>query len=134
MDNTTLYFSLAIIMILSFSIGVAIGTFLQFQNNFDKLAFPSTIVKTLSSKVISTIMIYGIVENISDRNITLTNQGESMTIGINTIGKVYTRENDVTEEIRFEDIKIGDTLNINASILPEGNLEGDIVYIFARGQ
>jgi hypothetical protein len=75
----------------------------------------------------------GKVTEISDRKITLNRKGESLAIPISETAKIYlvTLEDEGKEglkEVRFEDIKVGKTVNISL-MFEEGKLEGHVVNI-----
>ncbi len=97
-------------------------------------------VQKLSSKVIPSIAAYGEVTNIDGRNITLTFGGDSLTVKIRDNAQVYlpttyskdSKGNTVTlpqQAAKFADIKTGDNLSVVIKLLPDGQIEGQLVII-----
>jgi hypothetical protein len=135
MENATIYFSLIVIFIMAFMLGVGLGFFLKTDNSAIVQVQPATeLIALLSSKPVSGIMIYGTVEDINDRNIRISNQDESIVLEISAHAKVYKTADGKSEEIVFEDIKKGDALTINSTMTSDGKLRGDSVYIFTNIQ
>lgn len=88
-----------------------------------------------SSKLILSIIAYGKVTNISGRTITLAMGIETMQITIRQDAQIYSYTTPTAVQgkvpefpaqipAEFKDIKIGNNLNINAKMLPDGQLEG----------
>jgi len=97
-------------------------------------------LKTLSSsKVISCFAVLGEVTKIDGRDITLKSTGDSLTIHIKEDAKVYSSAKNgsfgtgatssVQQQVEFKDIKKGDFLNIGVKLLPDGQLEGQVINI-----
>jgi hypothetical protein len=96
-------------------------------------------VNSLSSGVISSIVAYGQITNISGRNITLNNSGSNLVIPIATDAQIYAFATPtgktaattapVQQVVTFGDIKIWDKANVAVRLLPTGQLEGSSVII-----
>ena len=74
----------------------------------------------------------GVVTEISGRNLTLTKNGDSLTISILETAKVYFAIPEELEKkpesVSFEEIKVGDEVNIGIAAV-ENNLVGETVTI-----
>lgn len=95
-------------------------------------------VKTLSSKVIPSIIAYGQVTNIQDRNITLTYGGDSITVPVGNNSNIYSfippaagskTATPTQQKVQFGEIKKGDSLNISVKLSADGKIEGQSVII-----
>ena len=86
------------------------------------------------SKTISSITASGVVEAINGRNITISNAGDSITVSIPDGKPVYTlaTENGMQKKITFEDIKIGDSVNVGLKAKDNKQLEGQSIIVFAK--
>jgi len=121
--------TLAVVVIFAFVLGTLSGIFYQKQ----KAAPAIQGMQSLSSKVVNAIVTYGTVNSIDNsRNITLSYNGDSMTISILTDAKVYIYENSTRREISFNDVQVGDVVNITASLDASGKPQGNMIVIFAR--
>ena len=130
-----------------FVLGGGLGVFYQTQKGLlqtekvqTKVQTMETVIKSLSSKVIPSIIAYGEVTNIEGRNITLSYGGESLTIKIKDDSQIFSfvktaslkkGEPAVTsqQKVDFKTIKKGDNLNISVKLLPDGQLESQSVII-----
>jgi len=103
----------------------------------EKLKAESPLVDLSKSKVINslTIIASGEVKEISGRNLTLNAEGDDLTILIRedaSINGLVASEEKVTDipqplarkEIKFEEIKVGDKVNITCQLKTDGSLEG----------
>jgi|GEM_PF-1459832 hypothetical protein len=133
-----------ILGILAFIAGASWGMLFQNQKS---VALPqvqnqamSETVKALSSNVVPSIAAYGIITNISGRNITLTAQHDSMTVPINQDAQIYSfvpdasaapsaKNTSSSRQIALSDIKKGDNASINIKVLGNGQLSGTSVII-----
>lgn len=90
-------------------------------------------VNLILSKTISSITSSGKVTAIEGRNITISNLGDSVTILVPAGKPVYSLESEdgVQKKITFEDIKIGDSVNIGLKVKDNKQLEGQSIIIFA---
>ncbi len=99
------------------------------------------VIKVLSSKVIPLIAAYGTVTKIDGKNITLSYQTDSIIISIRDDAKIYSlvldnsiakpgivqnqdKKSSTSKQIDFKDIKIGDNLNVDIKVLPNGQVKG----------
>lgn len=122
-------------------LGGASGIVYQKQQNapqIEKAQKAESAIKTLSSKVVSSINSYGQVESINGKNIILTNNGDSITIKILDKATIYSLIPENTSgqktasgrrQIEFKDIKKNDTLNIVLKVLPDGQFESQMVVV-----
>ena len=121
-------------------VGCFIGILFQTQKTAPQLKQ----AEAISSKVISTIIAVGEVTNISERNVTLVSEKEKLTIFVREnariISFVYPEVEEgeegiltgpVRERIEFKDIKVGDNLNVDLKILPDGGLETISVIVLS---
>lgn len=120
-------------------IGAALGMVYQAQKGSTSL-FPSSdssaVVKTLSSKVIASIIAYGTVSDIQGKNITLSYNSDSVTIAIADTAEIYSFSQasgsntaPTQTKTEFSQIKKGDSLNITLNLLSDGQLKGTSVII-----
>jgi len=131
MTKTTLYLSLAGVIILSVTFGVGIGMVYQIQRDSSQIKATANVVGGLSSKAVSAVVTFGTVTNIdSNRNITLEYKGDAITIAIENDAKIYKYENSVKKEVQYGDIKLGDSLNITTTVSADGGFSGNMVIIF----
>lgn len=97
-------------------------------------------IKALSSKVVPSIVSYGEVANIEGRNITLNYGGDSLIVRVKDDAQIFSfaqtaplKKGDIAattrQKVEFEKIKKGDNLNIIIKLLPDGQLEGQMVTI-----
>ena len=105
------------------------------QNKIGKIKTESPLVDLLSSKIINglTTTASGEVTEMSDRNLTLSSEGNTLTIPIRKGVSIYrlaapkvaeTPQSKTREEIEFEEIKVGDKVNITCQLKEDGSLEG----------
>lgn len=123
--------------ILIFLVGVGLGITLQNSNKAQARKVQA--VNNLVSKVVSSIVAYGQVENIDGRNITLSNLGDNLVISIADNAQVYSFTTPVAgkngatapvqQTVKFEDIKIGDNVNVAVKLSPSGQMQGSSVII-----
>jgi flagellar basal body-associated protein FliL len=116
-----------------FIIGVVAGIFLGGIVGPQKAKVAAA--NNLSSKVVSSMVVYGKVKSISGRNITLDNLGDTSTISIAASAPVYSFRTSegvmakVQQIVKFGDIRIGDNVNISVKLLPSGQLQGSSVIV-----
>jgi len=134
MDKKTSIILLVIGGLFFLILGGGLGIFYQSQK--DVLQSPEgnsklKAVQVLSSKVIPSITAYGQISNIDGRNITLTFGGDSLNVKINDDAIVYlpSSESSPQQIAKFEDIKKGDNVSVNLRLLPDGQIEGQMVII-----
>ncbi len=125
MQNKVLIPILAIIGgVVLLALGCYLGIVIQIQKT------PKPLDLLLLDKILS-ITASGLITNISERTITLTQAEESLTIPIREDAKIVAYVTPETEgaplerkEINLEDIEVGNYLSVSIKILPEGQLEG----------
>jgi hypothetical protein len=123
---------LIVVALLFSAIGVGLGIIYQKQTD----ASQSAAITVLRSKVVPSVVAYGSVAKIEGNKIVLNNEGESAIFDIKKDASVsllvweeggtgtYTYK-----KAELSDIKVGDILNIVIKILPEGQLQGESVFI-----
>ena len=96
---------------------------------------------SLSSKVVSSIVAYGQVKSIDARNLTLANLGDSLTVPVASTAQIYafitpattgkskTTSAPIQQTVSFQNIKVGDNVNVTIRLLATGQLEGSSVII-----
>ena len=133
MGKTRLIVSLIVVVIFVFGLGGLTGIFYQKQKDAPRAQKTAEKIQTLSSKVVNAIVTYGTVTSIEgNKNITLSHDGEAMTISITPNAKVYIYENATKKEVNFSEVKIGDNVNITASLDQSGSIVGNMIVIFTR--
>ncbi len=126
-----------------FVLGGGLG--ILYQSQKDVPLPPKEIVKIeavqiLSSKVIPSITAFGQVTNIEGKNITLTFGGDSLKVKVRDDAQFYlpattTKDKDnkpiisPQQTAKFSDIKIGNNVSVNLKLLPDGQIEGQVVII-----
>lgn len=126
-------------------IGAALGFFYQiFMGAVPQKEVPKVeAIKMLSSKVIPSITAFGNVSKIEGKNVTLTFGGDTMIIKIRDNAQIFlpassskdSKGNTVTlpqQSARFADIKTGDNISINLKLLPDGQIEGQMVILLGN--
>ena len=132
-----------ILVLLSLGLGIAGGMFISQSNDtttLPQIGQQSMVqaIKDLSSKVVPSLSAYGTVTKIDGQSVTLSYQGDSMVLPIKPDAKVYSlaaspttvrtgstaKSASTTQQIAFQNIKIGDNLSVNFKVLSSGNLEG----------
>lgn len=138
-------FSVVIGLILSLGAGYFIGVSLEQEKTgtqiqgLEKLTNVTSFLT--SSKLISSIIVFGKVTNISGRTITLAVESENLQVSIKEGAQIYSFTAPVSvdgkmsgvpkqEVAEFKNIKIGDNLNINMKMLADGQAEGFSATIF----
>jgi hypothetical protein len=128
---------LVIIGIVFFIVGGGLGIFYQTQKDASQINGAKSI-KALSSKVIPSIVAYGKVTDINGRDITIFYNGESLTIPVSQDAQVssFSQANGQTgstqQKTSFDQIKKGNYINISIKVLPDGNIEGNMVIILPQ--
>jgi hypothetical protein len=129
--------SIAILLVV-FLMGGGLGIMYQAQKTPASPAVPQQvtppIVKQLSSKIFATITAYGQITDINGTNITLTYAGDTTTIKVKDNVIVYSFVTDSKgvpsqKTIDFNQLKKGDSVNVNCVLLSDGSLEGHSVLI-----
>jgi len=111
------------------------------NNKVSQIKVESPLASLFSSKVISglTAVAVGQIKEISGRNLVLTVDGSDLTVFIKEdapIGRLLpTKENTnipqpmTREDIKFEDMKVGDQVNIFCNLKTDLSLEGSNINI-----
>jgi len=121
--NIVLYIVAGLII---FAVGGGAGVLYQ-QQKGEEINF---LFKTLNSKIISSIMADGYVANIEGKNISLDLNGESLIVKIRDDAKVmFFDDKGVQKEIKFEDIKKGDFINVNIRLFSANQFEGYMILM-----
>jgi len=135
MDSKNLVL-IIIIALVFFVLGGGAGVYFISQTPLTKEGAANQIaLKTLSSKVIPSIVAYGEVTNISGKNVTVAYAGDSATVAIANSAQVYSfiqqagSASPTQQKTDFAAIKKGDTLNIALKLLADGTLQGQSVII-----
>lgn len=90
----------------------------------------SAMVKMLSSKLISPIMAFGEVKDVSsDGNITLSYNGNTIVVKTKDGAKILAVQNGPQKEVKLQDLKVGDFVNITLNITQNYTIEGSRVLI-----
>lgn len=125
---------LLVIAVILLSVGMGLGIFYQIKKDGPKTERANLLLKQLSSNVIPSVAAYGKVASIDGKKITLSASGENLVVGVSDSSQFYSFVTDSTggsvqQAAKFEDIKVGDNLNISMKILSDGQLESQAVII-----
>lgn len=130
--------------IIIFVVGAGLGIFYKTRKDSPQLEKSSATIKAVSSKLISSVLMYGQATKIDGRNITLSFGGDSAIVAVADNAQItkfvmqavpsvanpkITAQTQVQQKIALKDIKVGDTLNISIKVLPDGQLQGQTVMI-----
>jgi pectate lyase len=134
--NKTNLVILILIGAVIFVLGGGLGISYQSQKTAAELEKTQTLVKALSSKIISSIAVQGNVTAIDGKNITLNLEEENLTVSIKDDAKIYSFDFSVEEgkipiqqELGLQDIKKGDRVNVGLKVSQDGQLEGVSVFV-----
>jgi hypothetical protein len=118
-----------------FIVGVGLGIFYQAQADSMQVTKTET-ANALSSKVIPSIVAYGTVTKIDGNNITLTAQGDTLTVAVSPDAKVISFSSTAgstaaptQKDASFSDVRTGDSINIAVKVMPDGQIQGQTVII-----
>jgi hypothetical protein len=110
-----------------------------FQSSSKIQLIKNQTVSTLSSKTVSSINAYGKVSNINGKNVTLSNLGDRLVILMTDTSHIYsivapslgkkTVNVPIQKTIYFEDIKVGDSVNVVLKLLSDGQLQGQSLVV-----
>ena len=140
MNKVSLIVLSVVVVLVILSLGGGAGVLYQTQKDapqIEKLQALETAVKGLSSKIVPSVVAFGEVSEIEGRNITLTYNGDSVTVAIKAdaqISSFVAPSSGGTAKqtiVQFGEIKNGDKLSINTKVLPDGQLQGESIMIFA---
>lgn len=129
MNKAVAVFVLLIIVVLLMAIGFLGNIFYQkyyTSSNQQEL----NQLRVLKSKLVLSILAYGEVKDISGDTITLSSGGDSAFIKIDptaNIGSVGADGKYIP--VNFSDIKVGQNIQVEISLLPDNQLEGSSVLI-----
>ena len=140
MNKISTIILLTILGLVVLIIGGGIGVAYQLQkdqisNINTKVACSSdAVVKTLSSRLIASIIAYGKVSSINGTSITIINGTENTTIKLKNDAPVYSffadkKGKSVQAIGSLSNLKKDDTVNITCVLLPNGSLEGQTLLI-----
>ncbi|MDO8619408.1 MAG: hypothetical protein Q7R49_05715 [Candidatus Daviesbacteria bacterium] len=123
-----------------FAVGGGLGVFYQMQTQknipqvISKPQEVNALIKALSSKVVTYMTTRGEVTKIDGKDITLSSGGDS--IKITTIENIPTfpyigdgSQKPVQGKTGLKEIKVGDNLSIIIKILPDGQIQGQGIFI-----
>lgn len=112
--------------------------FLSGQKEIAGIKTEGPLTDLTESKVITRLnaFAFGEVTETSGWSLTINNQGDTLTVLVKeeaTINRLLPSEGEIeapqTEEIEFEEIKIGDRVNIVCELKADGSLEGVRVVV-----
>lgn len=134
MKKSVLIILFLVLCVLLIAAGTGFGIFYQQQKDLISEKNSQGTLKSLSSKIIASIIAYGQVAKIDGRDITISYLGDSMKIFIEDGYKIYLIGNSAEgqsekKEIKFEDIKIGNHLNITIKVMPDGQIIGQSILV-----
>jgi flagellar basal body-associated protein FliL len=136
MDKKTIIIFI-IIAVVVFLFGGVGGFFLRaslFFSQEQKAQTNAQTVKILSSKTISSVSFYGVINNIQNRDITFSNAGDTITIVVKEGAPIYLNTTDdegkkIQQKINLNELKQGDKINLGAKVLEDGALQGQSVIV-----
>lgn len=129
--------STAIIVLVVLVVGLGAGFFIKALMDASVLAKNEKIAKAievLSSPLVPSIVAYGQVESINGRVITLSYSGKTLSVEISSNAVIYSYSAGSgaaggQKQIKFENIKKGDTLNVSIKLSSDGSLVGQMVMM-----
>jgi len=129
---------LIIVGVLLFLLGLIVGIIFQQQGGVQSVKIETA--NNLLSKVVSSVTAYGKIENINGKIITLGNLGDSLAISLSENAPIYSFNIDADKPnsapaqktVNFEDIKVGDNVNVSVKSLPTGQLQGLSLVILPK--
>lgn len=134
MKKSVLIILFFLLLALFLASGIGFGIFYQQQKDLIGENNSKNTLKALSSKSIASIIAYGQLTKIDGRDVTISYLGDSMNIFIEDGCKIYLIGESAggqseKKEISFEEIKIGNHLNITIKIMPDGQIIGQSILI-----
>jgi hypothetical protein len=123
-----------ILIIAAFFAGDIFGVSMQKKTTINQSEQTSALIKTLSSDAVPSIVAYGEVSEINDKNITLSFNGDTITAKIKDDANFYSYAGNSSSpsKLSFDQIQVGDMLNISIKLTADGQLEGESVINFTR--
>jgi len=143
MDKKTLT-TLIIVAVCALVVGVIIGIIVQMKIYAPKEAKLQTYeyaVKSLSSKIIPSIMAYGQVEKIEGRKVTMSYNKETLEVPFKDSAVIYTfnpptatskTDKPTQVKVSFSEIKVGDNLSVTIKLLSDGVISGESAVILKK--
>lgn len=134
--------SIVIIILVSIVLGGALGAVMQ--RGFDSSSINigkkmKPLLEKISSPIVATITAYGTVESIDKTNkvITLNNQNFSFPIKISNTATIYIFDKGRGVPVQepagsINKVGLGDNLNINFKVDPDGSVIGQAVIILSK--
>lgn len=131
-----------LILILGVWLGMLLGgkgTMTASQTS--QVAAGAALTKALSSKVIPSIAAYGQVTKIDGSNLTISYQGDSVVVSVDSNSKIYSFAKQPTttttkkttaptsQQIALKDVKVGDNVSVNIKVFPTGEMQGLSVVV-----
>lgn len=111
-------------------VGVFSGILAERQITGPKLEKAKAALQIIGSKLVPSITVFGEVKNISGRDVVLEYVGESVTVKVKNDAQIVTLLKEGGQrEAKFEDLKIGDFVNVSLNITQDGEVEGSQVRI-----
>jgi len=133
MESKKLYILISVAILIAFVVGLSLGIFYQANKVSPQIQQTENIMKSISSEVINAVVAFGFVSGVSDgRVVTLSYNGENLDIVLQESAKINLYEGTEKKEVQFQDIKIGDKVNVTAEIGKDGSIQGNMMIIFPR--
>jgi len=133
MESKKLYILISVAILIAFVVGLSLGIFYQANKVSPQIQQTENIMKSISSEVINAVVAFGFVSGVSDgRVVTLSYNGENLDIVLQESAKINLYEGTAKKEVQFQDIKIGDKVNVTAEIGKDGSIQGNMMIIFPR--
>jgi hypothetical protein len=130
---------LAGLVLIFLIIGFACGVFYSNQSKridkSGKLENTDSILKTLNSEVVPSIISYGMVTSINNREITMVFNKDPITIKVKedaSIRNMGENNDKSSSQSDLNQIKVGDTLNAEIKINTDGVFESNSIIVFPK--
>jgi len=135
-NKQNLYFiSLLVVLALGFlALGIAIGISWQDKKISLKTEKAENILKILNSEVVPSIVSYGIVSSINDREVTMVFNEDPITIKVKNGASIYNVGENGGKNLNqsdFSQIKVGDVLNAKITVDSNGIFESNSIIVFS---
>jgi hypothetical protein len=126
---------ITIALLIVFLLGGGVGMSYQSQKLSSSNEKALEIAKILSSKAVSSIIVFGQVESINGKELNVSYEGESVVVKMTDTALIESLSKDgsgkpIQQKIDFNQIKQGDSVNIPAKLSQQGILEGESLIIF----
>ena len=132
---------LIILAVIIFAAGVWLGMIYQSKNDTAKIASAQkaqSAVKSLSSDLVSSMLVYGKVQLVGDNSVTITYLGKNLVIPVTSrtqimgFKKPTGKFNPAAPELdALSDIKIGDMVNVNLKLASDGSFSALYIVSFS---